>query len=148
MSTAARKKDNEMQKIKEYKAFVTQIEITDIRLVSAKIDLLDYSYFPSPAQVKWRATASYEKKEEEFNVSHRYNLRILDEETSETKARISVTFCVTYSSKIPISDDLFEEFKMRNLPLNTWPYFREFVHSITMRMGWPPFIAPTYVTTA
>lgn len=146
MSTATRKKDKEQQ-IKEYNTFVTQIEITGIRLISAKVDLLDYSYFPSSTQVKWRARASYEQGEEEFNVSQLYSLRILDEETNEAKARISVTFYVTYSSKIPMSDDLFEEFKTRNLPLNTWPYFREFVHSITMRMGWLDFIAPTYVTT-
>ena len=138
-------KQEKLPSVKDYNDFVTQIEITGIHVVSAQIDMLDYSYFPSSAEVKWRKTASYEKGEEQFNVSHRYNVTIWDKETKEAKAKISVTFRVVYSSKIPISDDLFEIFKERNLPLNTWPYFREFVHNTIMRMGWPSFIAPTYV---
>ena len=130
---------------KDYNNFVRQIEINNIRIVSAQVNILDYSYFPSSAEVKSRMKASYEKVEEQFNVFHRYNVTILDKETKEAKAKISVTFLVSYSSKIPISDDLFTIFKVRNLPLNTWPYLREFVHNTTMRMGWPPFIAPTYV---
>ncbi len=129
----------------EYNKFVKQIEINDLRIVSAQVNILDYSYFPSSPEIKWSMRASYEKAEKQFNVSHRYNVTILDKETNEAKAKISVTFFVVYSSKIPINDDFFKIFKVRNLPLNTWPYFREFVHSITMRMGWPTFIAPMYV---
>ncbi len=130
---------------KEYNNFIKQIEVEDIHVVSAKTNILDYSYFPSSAEVKWRTKASYEKQDEQFNVFHKYNVTIYDKETKEAKAKIIVNFLVIYSSKIPISDDLFAKFKVRNLPLNTWPYFREFVHNAIMRMGWPPFIAPTYV---
>jgi hypothetical protein len=139
------KKQKQVSSFKGYNDFVAQIGIAALRIVSAQINILDYSYFPSSAEVKWRMRASYEKAEDKFNVSHRYNVTILDKETKEAKAKISVTFYVVYSSKIPISDDLFEIFKVRNLPLNTWPYFREFVHNATMRMGWPPFISPTHV---
>jgi len=145
MSTVMNNKQKKLPSVKDYNDFVTQIEITGIHIVSAQINMLDYSYFPSSAEVKWRKTASYEKAEEQFNVFHRYNVTILDKETKGAKAKISVTFRVVYSSKIPINDDLFEVFKVRNLPLNTWPYFREFVHNAIMRMGWPSFIAPTYV---
>lgn len=145
MSAVTGKTQKRGRDLQSYNTFVSQIEIEDIRMLSAKVDILDYSYFPSSAEVKWRTRASYEKGEEKFNVSHRYNVTIWDEETNDAKAKISVTFHVAYSSKIPISDDLFEIFKIRNLPLNTWPYFREFIHNITMRVGWPPFIAPTYV---
>jgi len=145
MSTVMNEKPKKVQSFREYRDFISQIEITDIRIISAQVKIPDYSYFPSSAEVKWRMTASYEKAEEQFNVSHRYNVTILDKETNEAKAKISVTFFVEYSSKIPISDDFFEIFKVRNLPLNTWPYFREFIHNITTRVGWPPFIAPTYV---
>jgi len=145
MSTVMNKKQKKVPSVKGYNDFVTQIEIIDLHIVSAQINMLDYSYFPSSAEVKWRMRASYEKAEEQFNVSHRYNVTILDKETKEAKAKISVTFRVVYSSGIPISDDLFEIFKGHNLPLNTWPYFREFVHNAILRMGWPSFIAPTYV---
>lgn len=136
---------NKAPSFEEYNNFIKQIEIDDLHIASAKVDVLDSSYFPSSADAKWRMNASYENAEGQFNVSHRYNVTISDKETKEAKAKISVTFYVVYSSKIPISADFFEIFKARNLPLNTWPYFREFIHNITMRIGWPPFIAPTYV---
>jgi hypothetical protein len=139
------KKQKKVLSVKGYNDFVTQIKIIELRIVSAQINMLDYSYFPSSAEVKWRMRVSYENAEEQFNVYHRYNVTIWDKETKEAKAKISVTFRVVYSSKIPISDDLFEIFKTRNLPLNTWPYFREFIHNAILRMGWPSFIAPTYV---
>lgn len=145
MNRIADKKRKKVPTSKDYNAFITQIEIIDIRIVSTQVKLLDYSYFPSSVEVKWRMRASYEKAEEQFNVCHRYNVTISDKETNEAKAKISVAFQVVYSSKIPISDDIFEIFKARNLPLNTWPYFREFIHNTTMRMGWSPLIAPTYV---
>lgn len=145
MSTVMNNKQKKVPSVKDYNDFVTQIEIAELHIVSAQINMLDCSYFPSSAEVKWRRTASYEQVEGKFNVYHRYNVTIWDKETKGAKAKISVTFRVVYSSKIPISDDLFEIFKGRNLPLNTWPYFREFVHNAIMRMGWPSFIAPTYV---
>ena len=145
MSRVMGTRQKKVSSFREYNDFVKQIEINNLRIVSAKVDILDYSYFPSSAEVKWRTRVSYEKAEGQFNVSHRYNVTILDKETKEVKAKISVTFYVVYSSKIPVSDDLFEIFRVRNLPLNTWPYLREFVHNATMRMGWPPFIAPTYM---
>lgn len=145
MSTVMNKKQKQVPSSKSYNDFVTQIKITKLHIVSAQVKMLDYSHFPSSTEVKWRTRVSYEQAEKQFNVSHRYNVTILDKETKEAKAKISVTFYVVYSSKMPINDDLFEVFKVRNLPLNTWPYFREFVHNTIMRMGWPPFIAPTYV---
>ena len=145
MSRVIDAKQKKVSSFRDYNDFVKQIEVDDLRIVSAQVNLLDYSYFPSSAEVKWRMRASYEKAEEQFSVSHRYNVTILDKETNEDKAKISVTFLVAYSSKTPINDDFFRIFKARNLPLNTWPYLREFVHNVTMRMGWPPFIAPTYV---
>lgn len=145
MSIVMNKKQKKVPSVKDYNDFVTQIEIIDLRIVSAQINMLDYSYFPSSPEVNWRMSASYEKAEEQFNVDHRYNVTISEKDTKGAKAKISVTFRVVYSSKIPISDGLFEIFKARNLPLNTWPYFREFIHNTTMRMGWSPLIAPTYM---
>ena len=145
MSQVTNKEQKRVPSTKSYNEFVSQIQITKLHIVSAQFTMLDYSYFPSSAEVKWRKSASYEQTEEQFNVSHRYNVTILDNETKEVKGKISVTFYVVYSSKIPINDDFFEVFKVRNLPLNTWPYFREFIHNAIVRMGWPSFIAPTYM---
>lgn len=139
-------KTKKKQTYSEYNNFVSQIDINEIRIVSARLDNLDYSYFPQSLAVSWRTKAWYEKKEEEFDAFHRYNVTISDKETKEAKAKLSVTFCATYSSKLPINDEIFDIFAKRNLILNTWPYFREFTHNIIGRMGWPPLIAPTYIS--
>ena len=139
-------RDEKRQTYLKYNDFVSQIDINDIRIVSAKLDYLDYSYFPYNPAVSWRTKSWYEEKEEEFNVFHRYNVTVSDKETKEAKAKISVTFCVTYSSKLKINEEIFDIFTKRNLILNTWPYFREFIHNIIGRMGWPPLIAPTYIS--
>lgn len=126
-----------------YNTFVKQVEIKDIRLVSATIQNLDCNYYLSSAEVKWKMTATYENQEKKIDVFHRYNVRIL-EKGKELKSKVAVTFCVTYGSKVPMTEEYFEQFKGGNLPLNTWPYFREFVHNAVLRMGWPPFIAPIF----
>lgn len=127
-----------------YNAFIKGLNIKDIRLTSATIQNIDCYYFPTTAEVRWRMKAEYKNRDNKIEIFHRYNVRIF-EKGKELKAKISVTFCVTYDSKMPMNEETFNKFKARNLPLNTWPYFREFVHSAVLRMGWPPFIAPTLV---
>jgi len=65
---------------REYNSFIRQVEIMNIRIIAARVDLLDYSYFPSSAEVTWRMAASYENAEDQFNVSHRYRLVVKDKE--------------------------------------------------------------------
>ena len=144
MNAAMQSKQKKVPKPKKYNAFVRQIEISNVRMLSSRVDLLDYSYFPSSAEVNFRVAESYENAGEQFNVFHKYKLTITDRETKEAKAKISVTFCVAYNSPIPMSDDIFEVFKKGNLMLNTWPYLREFVHNTVGRMGWALLIVPSH----
>ncbi len=128
----------------EYNAFLKQIELEDIRVTNARIENLDCSYFPSSAEVKWRITARFENKGKKCNVFHTYYFTVIDKETGNKKAKIAVTFCVTYSTKTSMTDGLFEIFKTLNLPLNTWPYYREFIQTAISRMGWPPYTVPMF----
>jgi hypothetical protein len=57
---------------------------------------------------------------------------------------IRAEFEVRYSTAQRMTDEIFNEFGRRNLPLNTWPYFREFVHAALARTGWPVFVLPVY----
>jgi hypothetical protein len=130
-----------------YNAFVKNLRIRDIRLASATIKNLDYRYSPSSAEVRWTIAAKYENRADEIEVLNRYNVKILEmEKGNELKATLSVVFCITYDSKMPMTEELFGKFREQKLLLHTWPYFREFVHNAVSRMGWPPFIAPIYTT--
>jgi hypothetical protein len=57
-------------------------------------------------------------------------------------ATIEVTFGLDYRSELVMTDALFTPFEQFNLPLNAWPYAREFVASATARMNWIPFTLP------
>jgi len=141
--TTTRKKRQTIKPSK-YRDFVNQIEIVDLRLVSARIENTGYTECPPKPEVGVKAKARYENGEEKFTVFHRYHVRVEDIETQREAAKLSVEFAVTYSSRVPLTDEIFGIFQELNVPVNTWPYFREFVHDNFGRMNWPPLIAPTF----
>ena len=51
---------------------------------------------------------------------------------------------VEFESDMPMTDEIFEVFQERNLPVNTWPYLRAFVSDSVSRMGWPPVTMPAF----
>jgi hypothetical protein len=128
----------------DYRRFLNQIDIVDVRLVSARIDTAGYAESPPEYQIEVRTRARYENLNNRIEVFHRYNLVIEDTKAKMTAGKLTVVFCVTYSSKIPMNDELFRAFKEYNLFINTWPYFREFVHNTFARMNWTGLVAPLY----
>ena len=128
----------------DYAQFLGQLEIKDVRLVSAKIDNFASSMPPRNASVSVRTRPSYENAKGRIDMFHRYNLTILAQETPRPVAKLSVVFCVSYSSQIPMTDEIFDTFKEHSLPLTTWPYFREFVHNTFGRLGWIGLVPPAF----
>jgi len=142
-----KKKETEKQKRidwEKYRRFVEQVDIDNIRLISANIKLLDEKYFPAEAEAKTGYKAEFENNEDGFYYIHHFHLFIKDRPSKENKAKIFLAIRVDYSSKIAMNEELNEIFTKRNLFINTWPYFREFANSITSRFGWPPYIAAVY----
>jgi len=127
-----------------YNSFIRQVEVIDVCLTSARIENLGYTECPANPRIYVKSKSSYKNTEGGFEVSHGYNLTIKDMETKLSVAKLSVVLSVTYSSETPMTDDIFEVFKVYNLPLNTWPYFREFAHNSFGRMGWVGIVAPAY----
>ncbi len=56
--------------------------------------------------------------------------------------RLKATFILKYESPEEITDDFFDVFKEVSLPFIVWPFFREYVYSITSRMYIPPLTLP------
>lgn len=134
----------EAQNFKEYNSFIQQLDISNIRIVSAKFEVLDINTSDTKKIINCRLKSWHGNKEGEFDAYQRYNVTVKDDITSKLLAKLSVTFCVTYSSEMPMNDNIFGIFEELNLRLNTWPYFREFAHDCFARMGWLGIIAPTY----
>ena len=124
----------------EYNAFVQQIDLDSVWLASAKIDNGIGAEAPDRTDVTIDRFSSWDAVEGGFLAFDSY--RIVLGPPRDAAATIEVTFGLEYRSKLPMTDALFEPFKQFNLPLNAWPYAREFVASATARMSWIPFTLP------
>ncbi|MGV2384308.1 MAG UNVERIFIED_CONTAM: hypothetical protein LOD86_03430 [Thermobifida fusca] len=128
----------------EYSAFIQQIELQDIWLREARVTNNLGPQTPEQSTLKFEVDATWEPLPGGFRALHRY--RVLFETTDELLAEIDVTFGVDFTSDIPMTDEIFAIFQDVNLPVNTWPYLREFVATVMSRMGWAIFTIPAFKT--
>jgi hypothetical protein len=133
----------------QYNELIKQIDLIDICTQSAHFENPGCDELPNTNSVSYTTKTWFINIENhtEFHAFQQYNVNIKDTKirgNKKTIAKLWVIFRVTYSTKIPMNDTLFEIFQKSNLPLNTWPYFREFTHNSFTRMGWSKIIAPSY----
>jgi preprotein translocase subunit SecB len=94
-------------------------------------------------EISIRDRASCIQQDNKIRVTHKYFLTAKNSATEkDIVIKISVNFCLIYSTSSPFEKEFFEIFKNVNLPVNSWPYFREFVQSMTQRMNIPPITLP------
>ena len=139
-----KERSNVSKSQKDYAHFLGQLEITDVRIVSAKTDNFASPVPTRDCSVSVRARPSYENASGRIDMFHRYNLTVSAPEVQHPLVKLIVVFCVSYSSQIPMTDEVFDTFKEHSLPLTTWPYFREFTHNMFGRLGWIKLIAPAF----
>lgn len=134
-------------RITDYNRFIAGLEMVQIRLTAAEL------HAPSAPEPRPLAPglhlgeASYRNSEGQFSAQQPLFFTGTYHGEQEPAIRIHVTFEVLYTSAERMMDEIFAEFRVRNLPVNTWPYFREFVQSSLGRMGWPVLTLPTLKTT-
>jgi len=147
MTTKIRKKAKKREvSPKEYKEFIEGIELENIFFSKANFELLVFNrdFWREKPDINMIEDAKLlERKSEKFVVTHKYNLVISNPaEKKEKFLKISANLVAEYSTKKEITEEIFELFRKINLPLNTWPYFREYVHSCMGRLNIPPLILP------
>jgi len=86
--------------------------------------------------------ASWSNASDGFDVELPYVVEFADGGT--VHARLSATFGLHFTSGMPMTDSLFDVFTDINLPINTWPFLREFVSTTLGRMGWQSFTLPAF----
>jgi len=124
----------------EYNAFIQQIDLQSVWLASAKIDNAVGAEAPDRTDVTVKRFSSWGLVSGGFLAFDTYTVVL--GAPGDPAATIEVTFGLDYRSELAMTDALFEPFKEFNLPLNAWPYAREFVASATARMNWIPFTLP------
>jgi len=128
----------------QYSEFIRQIELRDIWLNEASVSNNHGPLTPVDVTVQFDSDASYVLRENGFRASHQYRVRF--ESPDSLLAQIEIRFGLDFLSSTPISDQIFSVFKDVNLPVNTWPFLREFVATTLGRMGWSPFTIPAFKT--
>ena len=127
--------------VNDYVSFIQQLELVNIWLRSARVTNSTGGITFSQAEVSIEDSSSWKDIEVGFQAFHKFTATFTD--GKKKLGRIEAEFVADYASDEPMEDELFELFKTNNLPLNTWPYFREYVSSTTGRMQWLPFTLPT-----
>lgn len=130
-----------------YNAFIEGVELVSIRLSRATIEA---AVTPERRQLVPRTHqhgSRYENHEGQVVAVHELGFTGTYEGEDHPAVSILAEFEVRYSATDRMTDEIFAEFRRRNLPVNTWPYFREFVHAALARTGWPVFILPVYRST-
>lgn len=126
-----------------YNAFIAGVDLDSIRLAAA-----DIRAHAAPARKKLlpavRESSRYENREDHVIMIHELTFLGTYKDEAEPAVSIRAEFEVRYATAERMTDDIFTEFRRRNLPLNSWPYFREFVHAALARTGWPVFVLPVY----
>jgi preprotein translocase subunit SecB len=84
------------------------------------------------------------KAENQVEISQTWNIVARDKKSKSECIRISVTYCLVLDSKEKFTKDFFEIYEKTSLPLNVWPFVREFVNSMTARMNVPPLTLPLF----
>lgn len=126
---------------KEYGVFIKQIEFRDIWIQSASIENLHGPIMPEPGRISIVESARWEPVEEGFHAFHKYDVTLRGSD-DDIVATVSAAFGLLFSSTQEMTDSLFEVFSDVNLPINSWPFFREYFYASLARMGWAPLTLP------
>lgn len=126
-----------------YAEFIGQIELREIWLKSARVGNDCGPIPPDELTVVVDGDSRWEPLPRGFRAFQRYRIRLSGHSNAEC-AEIEVAFAADYDSDLSMTDETFETFKHHNLPLNTWPYLREFAATTVGRMGWRPITLPAF----
>lgn len=134
---------------KQYLEFIEGIELLDIFLGTGSFKrngFPDPKKYPEVSASLTHGKTQYKQGKKHFEVDHEIILSI--EETSEKPKKkhklfeAKALFTLIYRTATPVTEEVFEEFKKKNIPVNLQPYMREYIHNCMSRAGLPPFTLP------
>ncbi len=128
----------------EYRSMLKAMQLEGIWLEECSAKLRkDRAADKSQVEVSVTDKLSYEILSENLlNIVHSFELVATPGDKKEYVLKILSTFKLRYRSEVSLSEDFVEIFKNRNVPVNTWPYFREFIQNMTQRMNLPALTLP------
>lgn len=127
----------------DYNRLIRSLNLQDIRMVRGQF-VAEKEY---EGEVGLHSNTTFagrfEPIESGFMAFHIISFEGRCQEREEQIVGIEAEYAVKYETDLEINEALFLPFLHLNLPVQTWPFFREFVQSSVSRLHWPQVTLPT-----
>ncbi len=131
----------------EYRKILRTIQLKEIVLLSANIKSNRDKFAKSlKVNVNMSPTSFQRHDEENVDIDIKCRLVAFEEKKSQYAVSLESFYRMSIIAGKGFDEEFFEIYKEVNLPVNIWPYFREFVANTTYRMNMPPITLPFYQT--
>lgn len=142
----------------DYIRFIQGVELQDIWLHEARVERLGSAGPSGSVGLEIETRVRWGPGEHGFLAFHgfRVHLTTADEQREEMAsadapdgvATLEAEFALLYASEMAATEELFDRFQEVNLPVNSWPYLREFVSTTLARMGLNTIFIPAFKVTS
>lgn len=135
----------------EYRDFIGGLDLRDVLLVEGSAKRLAFPAAGATLGVNVKILKPRcQAYGDGFTVTAAYEIQVTQqpdgEESADVFGTFRVVFDVVYASDTTLTDGYFEIFRHVNLPLNVWPYVRQYVHQQSVLMGLPALVLPVHRT--
>lgn len=125
-----------------YRNILNGLELKNLFMTSCNSSI-DRNNIGTDVKIKIDDEASFTKSEKnEIEITQKYSIEAKNQTSKKKFLNIRCEYSFIYTSKEDFTVEFFEIFKRANLPINSWPFFRELVYNITSRMYIPPIALP------
>jgi preprotein translocase subunit SecB len=125
-----------------YRKILNGLELRNLYLTSCTSSI-DRNNGGADVKIKINDEAAFSKSEKnEIAITQKYSIDAKNQTSKKKFLNIKCEYCFVYTSKEDFTEEFFEVFKKANLPINSWPFFRELVYNLTSRMYIPPLTLP------
>lgn len=137
-------KENKLIESKVYRKILVGLQLKNLSIMKGKFSSNKENFVPnSEVDIRDIALFTIESKNS-IKIIHNYKLKIENNKNKKNILQIDLSFELVFSSKETFTQEFFDLYKEYSLPINTWPYFREFVSSLIQRMNFPPLTLPLF----
>ncbi|WP_028575039.1 protein-export chaperone SecB [Desulfonatronovibrio hydrogenovorans] len=130
----------------KYREILRNIRLKEIVLLNANIKSNRDNFAKSLKVDINLSSSSFQKHDDNVDIDIKCRLVAFEEKKSHYAILMESFYRMSIIAGEGFDEDFFEIYKEINLPVNIWPYFREFIANTSYRMGMPPMTLPFYKT--
>ncbi len=127
----------------EYNRLIRSLNLREVRMVRGQFVAKKEYQGESGLHPNITFSGRFEVVENGFVAFHVLSFEGRCRERAEPILEIGAEYAARYRTKVDINEALFLPFLHLNLPVQTWPFFREFVQSSVARLQWPQVTLPS-----